>query len=120
MSSSFTTRIATRFAPLDFTNVVGFPNVVHVMESWVDYIPKFKEDVNDNPAYHLFEINKLMHQLNIHHEDVLMKLFMFSLGEDARHWYKSLPLSSILSLKEFHVAFNKFFVITYSYQKVAG
>jgi hypothetical protein len=47
-----------------------------------------------------------MDELNIHHEDVLMKLFMFSLERDARLWYKSLPHSSIPSLKYFHILFH--------------
>jgi len=44
--------------------------------------------------------------LGIHHEDVLMKMFMYSLEGDAREWYRSLPLASISSLKKFHAAFN--------------
>jgi hypothetical protein len=47
-----------------------------------------------------------MHQMNIQHEDVLMKLFMYSLEGDAREWYRSLPPSSISSLKEFHATFS--------------
>jgi hypothetical protein len=56
---------------------------------------------------HLFEFHKLMDKLDIYHEDVLMKLFMFSLGGDTRLWYKSLSPSSISSLKEFHTAFHQ-------------
>jgi hypothetical protein len=107
MSGSFAAWIAARFAPLDFTNFFGFPNVVLVINEWGDCLPNFREDKDDNPAQHLFEFHKLMHQLDIHHENVLMKLFMFSLGGDARHWYKSLPPSSISSLKEFHTTFHK-------------
>jgi hypothetical protein len=99
MSSSFAARIAARFAPLDFTNVYGFPNTVPDMKIWVDILPKFGEYEDDNPGQHLFEFHKLMEELNIHHEDVLMKLFMFSLEQDARLWYKSLPHSSIPSLR---------------------
>jgi len=48
-----------------------------------------------------------MEELNIHHEYVLMKLFMFSLEQDARLWYKSLPHSSIPSLKCFQTLFDQ-------------
>jgi len=48
-----------------------------------------------------------MEELNVHHEDVLMKLFMFSLEKDARLCYKSLPHSSIPSLKCFHTLFHQ-------------
>ena len=84
MSSSFAARIATRFAPLDFTNVYGFPNTVPDIKVWEDFLPKFGLYADKNLAQHLFEFHKLMDELNIHHEDVLMKLFMFSLERDAR------------------------------------
>jgi hypothetical protein len=49
-----------------------------------------------------------MHQWEIHHEDVLLKMFMFSLAGDARKWYHSLPPASISSLSEFHAAFTAY------------
>jgi hypothetical protein len=54
-----------------------------------------------------------MDQLDIHHEDVLMKMFMYSLEGDARGWYRSLPPSSISSLQEFHTMFHHHFKIFY-------
>jgi hypothetical protein len=74
---------------------------------WMDYLPTFKEDKGDNPAQHLITFHQCMDQLDIHHEDVLMKMFMYSLKGDAREWYFSLPASSIFSLRYFHVAFNE-------------
>jgi hypothetical protein len=99
MSSYFAARIVVRFDPLDFTNVFGFPNVVPDIKVWEDILPNFREDVDENPVEYLFEFHNLMDKLDIYHEDVLMKLFMFSLGGDAQLWYKSLPPSSISSLK---------------------
>jgi hypothetical protein len=72
MSNSFVARITARFSPLNFTNGYGFPNTVPYIKVW-----------DDNPSQNLFEFHKLMDELNIHHEDVLMKLFMFSLERDA-------------------------------------
>jgi hypothetical protein len=48
-----------------------------------------------------------MHQWGIHHEDVLMKMFMYSLEGDAREWYRSFPSASISSLEQFHAAFSE-------------
>jgi hypothetical protein len=45
--------------------------------------------------------------VGIHHEDVLLKMFMYSLAGDAHEWYHSLPPSSISSLGGFHAAFNR-------------
>jgi hypothetical protein len=98
---------ARRFSPFNFSVVPGFPNVVPTPNEWVDYFPIFREHKEDNPAQHLHEFHELMLQWEIHHEDVLMKMFMFSLAGDAREWYQSLPPASISSLGEFHAAFNR-------------
>jgi hypothetical protein len=98
MSVSFTYWIVVRFSPLDFKFFLGFPNVVPDIEVSKYRLPSFKEDVGKNPTEHLFEFHKIMDQLDIHHEDFLMKFFMF-MGGDARHWYKSLPPSNISKLK---------------------
>jgi hypothetical protein len=90
--------LARRFAPFNFSAIPGFPNVVPSMDEWGDYLPRFREREEDNPAQHLSEFHELMHQWEIHHEDVLLKMFMFSLAGDARKWYHSLPPASISSL----------------------
>jgi hypothetical protein len=48
-----------------------------------------------------------MHQWDIHQEDVLLKMFMFSIVGDARKWYHSLTPTSISSLREFHAASSR-------------
>jgi hypothetical protein len=105
MSNSFTARIAARFPPLDCTNVYGFPNVALDIKIWEYVLPKFGGYVDDNLAQQLFEFHKIMDDLDVHHKDVIMKLFMFSLERDARLRYKSLPHSSIPSLKYLHIVF---------------
>jgi hypothetical protein len=100
--------LARRFAPFNFSAIPGFPNVVPSPNEWGDYLPRFREREEDNPAQHLWEFHELMHQWEIHHEDVLLKMFMFSLVGDARKWYHSLPPASISSLSEFHAAFTAY------------
>jgi hypothetical protein len=100
--------LARRFAPFNFSAIPGFPNDVPSMNEWGDYLPRFREREEDNPAQHLSEFHELMHQWEIHHEDVLLKMFMFSLAGDARKWYHSLPPASISSLSEFHAAFTAY------------
>jgi hypothetical protein len=78
--------LARRFAPFNFVDVPGFPNVVPTMDEWRDYLPRFREDDHDHPAQHLIDFDQYMDQLDIHHEDVLMKMFMYSLEGDARQW----------------------------------
>jgi hypothetical protein len=79
--------------------VLGFPHPVPHISEWGDFLPMFIERKEDNHAHHLIMFHQCMDQLDIHHEDVLMKMFMYSLEGDARGWYRSLPPSSISSLQ---------------------
>ena len=99
--------MARRFAPFNFVDVPGFPNPVPTMDVWGDYLPQFRESKEDNPLDHLIRFHQYMVHLNIQHEYVLMKMFMYSLEQDAREWYFSLPATRISSLKEFHTCFQK-------------
>lgn len=55
---------------------------------------------------HLKNVHEGMEQLGIVFEYVKMKIFMYSLAEDARVWYRTIPHGSIYSLKKFHIAFK--------------
>jgi hypothetical protein len=90
--------LARRFAPFNFFVAPDIPNVVPDPNKWNDYLPIFRERKEDNLAHHLSEFHELMHWWEIHHEDVLMKMFMFLLVGDAREWYHSLPPTRISSL----------------------
>jgi hypothetical protein len=99
--------VALRFVPLNFIDIIGFPNVVPTMDIWGDFLPCFKENKEDNPSYHLVKFHEYIDQLDLHHVDVRMKMFMYSLEGNARQWYQSLPSSSISSLTKFHTVFIK-------------
>jgi hypothetical protein len=99
--------LARRFSPFNFSIVPGFPNVVPSPNEWGHYFPIFRERKEDNPSWNLHEFHELMYQWGIHHEDILLKMLMFSLVGDAREWYFSLPPTSISSLAEFHASFNR-------------
>ena len=96
---------ATRFSPLKFSSILGFPNDVPTMDEWGDFIAWFIEKEEDKLAHHVIKFHQYMDQLSIHHEYLSMKMFMYSLDGCARKWYKYLPASSISSLKDFHDAF---------------
>ena len=101
--------LAARFAPFNFTDIAGFPNTVPAINVWGDCLPRFRESKEDNPSDHLVKFHECMDRLDLYHEDVRMKMFMYSLEGDARQWYRSLPPSSISSLREFHAAFTKYY-----------
>jgi len=94
--------LARRFVPLNFSSIDGYPHPMPQIDEWKYLLPIFYEGENDNPIEHVHEFHYLMQQLDIHHENILMKMFMYSLDGDARKWYFLLPPSIILSLKDFH------------------
>ena len=49
-----------------------------------------------------------IHRMQIVHEDVQIKLFDYSLEGIARDWYRSLPISIIISLADLHDTFHLF------------
>jgi hypothetical protein len=100
--------LAHRFAPFNFSSIPGFPNVVPSLDEWGEYLPIFGKCEEDKPAQHLSEFHELMHQWEIHHEDVLLKMFVFSLAGEARKWYHSLPHASISSHSDFHATFTAY------------
>jgi hypothetical protein len=112
--------IAARFAPFKFDDIPGFPNTVPVIDVWGDDLPRFREKDEDNPAHHVIKFHQYMDQLSIHHEDILMKMFMYSLEGYARKWYKTLHASSISSLKDdcFHDVFYSHCKIIYPAEKL--
>jgi hypothetical protein len=59
-----------------------------------------------------------MHQWGINHDDVLMKMFMYSLEGDAHAWYQYFPPTSISSLEQFHATFNMHCQKFYSFKLI--
>ena len=65
-----------RFSPLHFSDVPGFPNVVHIIDVWGDCLPWFRESKEDNYLDHLIRYHECMDKLNIHHEYVCVFIRM--------------------------------------------
>jgi hypothetical protein len=99
--------VTNAFKPLDMFAIQGYP---HTMPQKFDkWLPKFSgnnvitvEEHIDN-FYACFQI----HPLNNDDEDVVMKLFVASLVEDARKWYNNLLDKSIKTWEAFHDTFMK-------------
>jgi hypothetical protein len=113
--------LAQRYSFCEFSKIVGFPNPMPSRDEWESSLPKFRGEEWEVSAQHLFDFHDFIHQLHIMHEDVQIKLFMYSLEVIARDWCRSLPIASINSLTGFHVAFNSFckedFSAEYLYEK---
>jgi len=85
------TILANKFTPLDLSSIVGSPHHVPSFHEWDSYSPRFSGNIERRPDQHLKEFHECMEKQGIFFEDVQMKLFMYSLEEGARVWYKTLP-----------------------------
>ena len=101
--------LAKKFAPLDFSSIVGYPNHVPSFHEWNTYFPRFSENLERRLHQHLKDSHECMEQQGILLEDLQMKLFKLSLEGDSRSWYEMIPRGSIYSLRSFHIAFYQYF-----------
>ena len=73
------------------------------------------------PVEFLLDFHECILKLKIIHEDVLIKLFPYSLDGEARDWCRSLSVACITSLRHFHATFRLFckdkFAANFLYQE---
>ena len=100
--------LAKKYAFYDFSNIVGFPNLVPSRDEWERSIPRFRGEDWEVSAEHLLDFHDCIHRLQIVHEYVQIKLFGYSLEGIYCDYYWSLPISIISSLADFHAAFHLF------------
>jgi hypothetical protein len=100
--------LAERYAFCDFFKIVGFPNPVPSRDEWEAILPTFKGEDWEVSVEHLLDFHEFVHEHQIVHEDVKIKLFRYSLKGAALGWCRSLPSSSIHSLEIFHYVFHLF------------
>ena len=91
------------YPSIDVQNIPGYPN--HCSTEWRASCPKFNGDLA-LAVTHVVNYVKYASSLNVLHEDVLMKIFVFSLESSQRSWLshscdpKSIPSSTKL-IEEF-------------------
>jgi hypothetical protein len=84
------------FPSLDIKNVSGYPN--HFSLDWGDNCPKFDGDPS-LAITHVVKFLKYTSEINVIHEDVLIRFFLLSLEARQKNWVKhSLSPKSISSL----------------------
>ena len=84
MSMSMEAIVATRYGFYDFSIIACFPHPVLSITEWSDYLPRFRGNKYEHPREHLLNFHKCMLEHDFVHEDVLIKMFIFSLEEHAR------------------------------------
>ncbi|KAH9293079.1 hypothetical protein KI387_041720, partial [Taxus chinensis] len=96
--------VVNTFGPIDFRGMDGYPNVVP--QDVRNRLPKFQGNNVITGDQHLKLFDNMMEYFEIEFEDVYVKLFIHTLEEDARDWYKALPDNSIDSWTEMKNAFR--------------
>lgn len=97
-----------RYRPLFFDGIPSQPNVIP--NKVRDKIPKFTGNNVITCEEHLKSFIDKINDCEIENEDVFMKLFVQSMVEDARDWYRGLPENSITSWDEFIRNFKEQYV----------
>ena len=102
---SYIARKNARYAPMDWSHLPGFPNLMQKF-NWLNYLPIIKDEKKDNASLHLVRFHMHVHKFRVEFpEDCLMKMFMATLEDEARTWYEGLQLGSLFFLKYFHKMF---------------
>jgi hypothetical protein len=101
--------LAQNFSPFNFSAISGYPHPVPAINEWDDYLLRFRGSKHDHLGEHLLKFHVCILEHGFFNEDVWIKMFSFSLEEDALGWCLSLPAASIHSLKDFHDAFNSYY-----------
>ncbi|XP_059068480.1 uncharacterized protein LOC131858989 [Cryptomeria japonica] len=83
--------------------MAGYPNRVPIEIR--DRLQKFDKNNAISAEEHLKSFGDMINDYEIAHEDIIMKLFVQSLIEDAREWYRGLP-ALVKESEQFKTAFT--------------
>ena len=95
--------IATRYGPLVLSNPL---NVMPVGE-YQKYMPKFTSTEGVTTEEHLESFYSYTDNLDINKDDVWMRVFVQSLDEEARKWFRELAPRSIADIEALDDVFLK-------------
>ena len=87
---------------------VGIPGAPHPISFDLrDKVVKFSRNNDVIGEDHLRVFIDMLNDYEVEHEDVVMKLFVHSLVEDARDWFRRLPDDSIYSWSDLESSFKE-------------
>lgn len=93
------------YRQLYFSGIPGYPNCVPI--EMRDRLQKFVGNNAISTEEHLKSFGDMINDYEIGYKDVIMKLFVQSLIENVRDWYRGLPVDSISSWEEFTNCFKE-------------
>lgn len=97
------------YAPCDFSNIIGYPN--DILSIGIDKLPNFQGNNAISANSHLRDFSIWMAKYgrsdDFDHEDVIMTLFILTLGGDAYDQFAEKPQNSFNSLQSIINAFKE-------------
>ena len=90
------------FQPIDFSNILGFPNYSEDFGDASNWLPPFHGDYGDSAIWHVKYFLQLIADFNILYEDHMMEMFASTFRGEAGCWfYQGLPNKCITSFPIF-------------------
>ena len=89
-------------------NFLGFPGCPNEIPK--NLRDKFSKSIGNNAIsgeQHLRNFTDMLNDYEVEHEDVVIKLFVHSLIEDVRDWFRRLPNDSIASWSDLENSFKE-------------
>ena len=108
MKTSDATFIVSRYACLDFAELLGFPNLLPTDQYLLRNGPKFNGEDLSLTVKHISNFHEFMELLRVKHEDVFIRLFYDSLQGKCKNWVEDLFVGSIRSITYFWIIFLNF------------
>ena len=95
-------QLTLMFQPIDFSNILGFPNCDDGMGDAYKWLPTFHGDYGDSAIWHVRSFLQLIANFNIIYEDNMMEMFARTFQDEAYCWfYQGLPDKCITSFPSF-------------------
>jgi hypothetical protein len=82
------------FDPLSFASFIDYPHDLP-SHKWIKHIPSFVGWLGESIEDHLDKFLQVVHDFDVEHEVLVMRMFVSTLEGETRAWYKSLPDASI-------------------------
>jgi hypothetical protein len=101
--------VSFRFSAYDPLSFVAFPNHTHDLPTgeYRKRLPFFAGKFGVSVEDHLADFLKVVDDCEVEYKDVAMRMFVHTLKEDARTWYKSLLDASIDEWDSFQEKFTE-------------
>ena len=88
----YVAQLTIMFQPIDFSNILGFPNCCNGLGDAYNWILTFHENYGDSAIWHVKSSLQLIADSNILHEDNMMEMFAITFcGEVGCWFYQGLP-----------------------------